>query len=241
MTLTMDREPHIGSIGGTTPLTPRVGSPSRGAILTALASAAVRVGDLKGILTLARTGRPRSLIGCGGLFRWLALDGLLALYPEANRDALCAALGCRASTDPRGRADKRRASLDPGSIHAVARDVAENEDAYLTASFVWPIACAVTAAHTGVDPDVVRTPTGERTSQPRAVSLARQMAVYLTMTEGDVNATAMAAATGLEKKTVRHGVAAMEDRRDEDPALDDVLTTLAAVLGDRLNQELSQW
>jgi hypothetical protein len=227
--------------------TPRVGSPRRAAILTALTAAAMETRDLKGVLALARTGRPRSLIGCGGRFRWLALSALTTLYPEANEDALKAALGCRASKDRRQHEPARAAALaarerwpDP-VVESVARAVIDNEDAQLTAAWVWPIACAVTAAHTGAEAAVVRTVTGTRASPPRPVSQARKLAVYLTMTEGDVNATAMAAATGLNKETVKHHAHDVEDRRDEDPALDQALETLAAELRRRLDEELSQW
>lgn len=223
------------------PVTPRVGSPRRAAILTALASAAVRDGNLKAVLILARTGRPRSLLTCAGRVRWLALAGLRQLYPDANAQALRMALGCRPSTDRRGRALAEREDWPQELVARVARETAENEDAHLTASWIWPHACAVAAGHTGADPAAVSTVTGSRASQPRAVSLARQIAVYLTRTEGDVNATAIAAATGLNKETVRHASASIEDRRDEDGALDEALTALAAALGERLDAELGAW
>lgn len=228
-------------------VTPRVGSPRRAAILTALAAAAVREGNLRAVLILARTGRPRSLIRCAGPFRWLALAGLQALYPEADAEALKTALGCRSSTDRRLNEPARRAALltkqsgwSGEAVAAVARAVVENEDAELTARWVWPVACAVTAAHVGADADEAATVTGARNST-RVVGRARKLAVYLTMTEGDVNATAMAAATGLNKETVRHHVASVEDARDEDGALDAELETLAADLRRRLDEELSQW
>lgn len=226
-------------------VTPRVGSPRRAAILTALAAAAVREGNLKAVLILARTGRPRSLIRCAGPFRWLALAGLQALYPEANAEALKTALGCRASThsDPARRAATaaRQSAWPIEAVKAVAVAVVENEDAELTARWIWPVACAVASAHTGADAAVVGRITGARDKTPRPVSQARKLAVYLTMTEGDVNATAMAAASGLNKDTVRHHVASVEDARDEDGALDDQLETLAADLRHRLDEELSQW
>lgn len=228
-------------------LTPRVGSPRRAAILTALAAAAMETRDLRGVLVLARSGRPRSLIGCGGRFRWLALSALTTLYPEADVEALRAALGCRASTDRRQHEPARRAALAAREtwpddvVEGVARAVADNEDAQLTAAWIWPAACGVAAAHTEADPTVVATVTGTRDRTPRPVSQARKLAVYLTMTEGDVNATAMAAATGLHKETVRHHVASVEDARDEDGALDDTIETLAARLRRRLDEELSQW
>lgn len=221
-------------------VTPRVGSPRRAAILTALAAAAVRDGNLRAVLMLARTGRPRSLIRCAGGFRWLALAGLKALYPDGNDAALRTALGCRAPADERRRAQLREA-WDAEAVQAVARAVVENEDAQLTATWIWPEACAVAAGHTGAEAETVATITGSRTTQPKAVSEARKMAVYLTMTEGDVNATAMAAATGLNKTTVMHAVAQMEDRRDEDGALDEALTALAAALTARLDEEMGQW
>lgn len=223
------------------PITPRIGSPRRAAILTALAAAAVQVGDLKGVLMLARSGRPRSLIGCGGRFRWLALAGLARLYPEANVEALRAALGCRASNDVRGRADRRREAWTPEAVEAVARAVIENEDAQLTASWIWPEACAVTAAHHQADEALVRTVTGSRAFPPRAVGQARKLAVYLTMTEGDVNASAMAAATGLDKATVRHHAATIEDKRDEDGDLDAAIETLSDQLRARLDAGLASW
>lgn len=222
-------------------VTTRVGTPRRAAILTALASAAMQVGDLKGLLMLARSGKPSSLIGCGGRFRWLALAGLQALHPEANETALRAALGCKASTDPRGRAEQRRAAWDPMAIYAVARDVSEHEDAQLTASWIWPQACAVAAGHYGAEVDQVRTPSGSRASQPHRISHARKMAVYLTMTEGDVNTTAMAAASGLDKATVRNAVTSIEDRLDEGGEIDGVVEALATALRTRLDEELSQW
>lgn len=229
-------------------LTPRVGTPRRAAILTALAAAAVREGNLRAVLILARTGRPRSLIRCAGPFRWLALAGLQALYPEAETGALKAALGCRASTDRRLNEPARRAQMEarqygwaPEAVAAVARAVVENEDAELTARWIWPTACAVTAAHTGADPETVAQVTGERASPPRAVGQARKLAIYLTMTEGDVNTRALAAATGLDRKTVQHHASTIEDARDEDGALEATLEDLAAELRRRLDEELSQW
>lgn len=220
-------------------VTPRVGTPRRAAILTALAAAAVRTGNLRAVLMLARTGRPRSLIRCPGGFRWLALAGLRALFPEANDAALAQVLGCRPPADERRWAHQR--TWDDEAVAFVAHAVAENEDAELTAKWIWPEACAVAAARTGADAAVVARAPGERTTQPRAISEARKLAVYLTMTEGDVNATAMAAATGLDRKTVKHAVAQMEDRRDDDPALDEALTALAGALCARLDEEMGQW
>jgi len=136
----------------------REGSPRRAAILTALASAAVRQGNLRAVLILARTGRPRSLIRCRGDFRWLALAGLTALYPEANIEILRAALGCRL-TDKRLHEPARyaarvaaREAWPAEEVAAIAQDVAEHEDHELTARWIWPTACAVAAAQTGVDP-----------------------------------------------------------------------------------------
>ncbi len=225
----------------TTVLTPRVGTPRRAAILTALAAAAMEARDLKAVLALARTGRPRSLTGYGGLFRWLALAALTRIYPEACGETLKAALGCRPTSDVRGRAEARRAAWSEAEIERVASAVVEHEDAQLTAAWVWPIACAVTAEAAGADAEAVRTVTGSRASPPRAVGLARKWAVYLTMTEGDVNARAMAAATGLNRETVRHHAMTVEDARDDDGALDATLETLAAELRRRLDEELSQW
>jgi hypothetical protein len=222
------------------PVTPRVGSPRRAAILTALAAAAVRDGNLKAVLVLARTGRPRSLFTCAGGFRWLAMAGLKAVYPDANDAALRAALGCRPSRDNRPRAALREIWPDD-AVEAVARAVVENEDAQLTASWVWPEACAIAAAHTGAPVQAVQTPPGTRGCQPHAISSARKLAVYLTMTEGDVNATAMAAATGLDKSTVRHAVDQLADRRDDDPQLDETLETLTTQLRQRLDEDLGQW
>ncbi len=229
-------------------VTPRVGTPRRAAILTALAAAAVREGNLRAVLILARTGRPRSLIRCAGPFRWLALAGLQAVYPEAATEALKAALGCRTPTGRQMHEPARqRAALAkqqgwaPEAVAAVAQAVIENEDAELTARWIWPTACAVAADHTQADAAAVTQVTGERAFPPRAVGQARKLAVYLTMTEGDVNATAMAAATGLDKKTVRHHATTIEDARDEDGALDAALETLAAELRRRLDEELSQW
>jgi hypothetical protein len=241
LTVSDPRPMAVLSGGSGVVLTPRCGTPRRAAILTALAAAAMHCGDLKAVLMLARTGRPRSLIGCGGRLRWLALAALQALHPEANGPALSAALGCRPSVDPRARAEQRRAAWDPNAIYAVARAVAEHEDAHLTASWIWPHACAVAAAHTGADVAAVQSPSGSRASQARAISGARKLAVYLTMIEGDVNATAMAAATGLEKKTVRSAVASIEEQRDEDGDLDAAVETLAATLRVTLDEELSQW
>lgn len=229
-------------------LTPRVGSPRRADILTALAAAAMETRDLRGVLLLVRTGRPRSLIGCGGRFRWLAAAGLSLVYPEANVEALRLALGCRASSDKRQAEPARRARLAAQReawsvevVEAVARAVVDNEDAQLTASWIWPVACAVTAIHTGADADSVRQAMSQKGTPPRAVGLARKYAIYLTMTEGDVNATAMAAATGLDKATVRHHAIDVEDRRDDDAALNDTVETLADELRRRLDEELSQW
>ena len=213
-------------------VTPRVGSPRRGAILTALASAAVRNGNLKAVLTLARTGRPRSLMACSGAVRQLALAGLETVYPEANGAALRSALGFR-----RAPAAPWPADLALG----VAHDIVANEDAQMTGRWIWPHACAVAAEHTGADATTVATVTGSRATPPRVVARARKLAVYLTMTEGDVNLTAMAAATGLDKSTVRFHVEGLGDARDDDAALDALLETLAAALRDRLDLELSQW
>ena len=223
-----------------TPALPqRVGSPRRAAILTALSAAAVRDGNLKAVLVLARTGRPRSLIRCRGGFRWLALAGLQAIYPDANDGALRAALGCQ-SRDNRQRS-AQRGTWPNDAVEYVARAVVDHEDAHLTASWIWPVACAVAAAHTGADPATVATPPGARGCQPHAISTARKMAVYLTMTEGDVNATALAAATGLDKKTVRHAVEQMADRRDDDPAMAATIEALTPALRQRLAEELCQW
>lgn len=230
----------------TEPVTPRAGLPGRAAILTALTAAALQAGDLKGVLALARLGRPRSLIGYGGRFRWLALGALTTLYPDTDAEAMREALGCRRSLDKRQHQEARRAALaaretwPEAAVQAVARAVVDNEDAQLTASWIWPTACAVAAAHVGADANAVATVTGARNS-PRDVGQARKLAVYLTMTEGDVNATAMAAATGLNKETVRHHVASVEDARDGDGALDAALETLAGDLRRTLDQELSKW
>lgn len=221
------------------PVTPRVGTPRRAAILTALAAAAVRDGNLRAVLVLARTGRPRSLIRCAGRFRWLALAGLKAVYPEANEAALRKALGCL-TRDARRRALARETWPAP-EVEAVARAVVDNEDARLTASWIWPEACAVAAALTGADARAVATVTGSRATQPHAISRARKLAVYLTMTEGDVNPSAMAGATGLDKSTVINAVNQMGDGRDDDPELDATLETLAEALRVRLDEELSQW
>lgn len=227
--------------GAPRPVT-RVGTPRRAAILTALAAAAVQEGSLSAVLTLARTGRPRSLITCPHRVRWLALAGLKALYPEASGEALQAALGCRSdSRDRKRRMERKYAQLADDQVRAVAHGIERHEDHHLTALWIWPTACAVTAAHTGADPDVVRRPSGSRASPPVAVSWARQLAVYLTMTEGDVNATAMSTASGLDKKTVRHAVAKVENRRDDEPGLDELIETLAAELRRRLDAELSEW
>lgn len=220
-------------------VTPRVGSPRRAAILTALAAAAVRDGNLKAVLVLARTGRPRSLLTCAGGFRWLAMAGLRAIYPDANDAALRSALGC-VSRDSRPRAALREV-WPAEAVAFVARAVVENEDAQMTASWIWPEACAVAAAHTGAEVEAVRTPPGTRGCQPHAISSARKLAVYLTMTEGDVNATALAAATGLDKKTVRHAVEQLADRRDDDAAMDATIEALTLALRQRLDEELSQW
>lgn len=224
------------------PVTPRVGTPRRAAILTALAMAAVRTDNLKGVLTLARTGRPRALrTVTGGKFRWLALAGLTTAYPEANAQALAEALGCRLNVQERSRNRVRRGVWHEEDVQAVARAVVEQEDAALTGRWIWPHACAVAAAHTGADAAVVATVTGSRSTPPRVVARARKLAVYLTMTEGDVNLTAMAAATGLDKSTVRFHVDGLGDARDDDAELDATLEALAAQLRERLDGELSQW
>lgn len=235
-------------VGAASPvkITPLAGIPGRAAILTALTAAAMHSGDLKAVLALARLGRPRSVIGYGGRFRWLALAALKTLYPDADADALRAALGCRPSRDRRRDEPARRQALaaretwPPELVTAVCRAMLDNEDAHLTAAWIWPAACAVTAAHVQADPQAVAVVTGARNST-RAVGQARKLAVYLTMTEGDVNPTAMAAATGLNKETVRHHVASVEDARDGDGALDADLEMLAAELRRRLDEELSQW
>lgn len=239
MTAALALAPFPAASFAASSVTPRVGSPRRAAILTALAAAAVRDGNLKAVLVLARTGRPRSLIRCAGGFRWLALAGLKAIYPEANDAALRSALGC-VTRDTRQRSALRE-TWPADAVEAVARAVVENEDAQLTASWIWPEACAVAAAHTGADAGTVATPPGARGCQPHAISSARKLAVYLTMTEGDVNATALAAATGLDKKTVRHAVDQLADRRDDDAALNATIETLTEALRARLDEELSQW
>lgn len=225
----------------------RVGSPGRAAILTSLVAAAVEEKNVKAVLTLARRGKPRSLIRHSGSFRWLALSGLLRLYPEANAEALREAIGCRPSQDRRQNEPARRAQLESvrtrwpdHQVHAVAEAIALHEDHALTARWIWPVACAVAAEHLQVRAIDVEQVTGSRNSSP-ALGRARKLAVYLTMTEGDVNATAMAVATGLDKKTVRHHAASLEDRRDEDAALDDQLNLLSAQLRQKLDEELSQW
>lgn len=232
----------IALVPSSPPVTPRVGSPRRGAILTALAAAAVRTGNLKGVMALARTGRPRTLCTVpGGKFRWLALAGLAAVYPDANAAALTAGLGCRTDVKARRLTLERRGDWPVEDVHAVAAAIVENEDAQLTGRWIWPHACAVAAEHTGAEAAVVATVTGSRATPPRIVARARKLAVYLTMTEGDVNLTAMAAATGLDKSTVRFHVEGLGDARDDDPALDAELEMLSALLRERLDQELSQW
>lgn len=223
------------------PVTTRVGTPSRSAILTALAAAAVRHGNVKAVLLLAQTARPRSLFTCAGEVRWLAYAGLEAVYPEASNAALMACFGLNGGTDRRKRGWLNRRTWDQDDLAAVARAVVENEAAQLTARWIWPHACALAAAHTGAEAAVVATVTGSRATPPRIVARARKLAVYLTMTEGDVNLTAMAAATGLDKSTVRFHVDGLADARDEDAELDDTLETLTARLRERLDGELSQW
>lgn len=228
---------------GEPPVSRRFGAPSRAAIMTALAASAVRLGHIRAVLVLAQTARPRSLLACPGELRGLALAGLKAVYPDANPEALDACL-----RHPRT-ADRRRASRSrdfavtwaPGDLTAVSRAIADNEAAQLTGRWIWPHACAVAAEHTGAEAAVVATVTGSRATPPRIVARARKLAVYLTMTEGDVNLTAMAAATGLDKSTVRFHVEGLGDARDDDPALDAELETLSARLRERLDQELSQW
>ncbi|MFC5346281.1 hypothetical protein ACETK8_15855 [Brevundimonas staleyi] len=223
------------------PVTPRVGSPSRSAILTALAAAAVRHGNVKAVLVLAQTARPRSLMTCAGEVRWLAFAGLETVYPDAAREALMACFGLKPSRDRRQRAWQGRRAWQADDLAAVARAVSENEAAQLTARWIWPHACALAAGRTGADPAVVATVTGSRATPPRIVARARKLAVYLTVTEGDVNLSAMAAATGLDKSTVRFHVEGLADARDDDAALDEELETLSAELRARLDQELSQW
>ena len=232
----------------TEPLITRVGSPGRAAVLTSLVAAAVEERNVRAVLTLARRGNPRSLIRHRGPFRWLALSGLLRLYPEANAEALQAAIGCRASQDRRQHEPARRARLTDEragwpdhQIHAVAEAVALHEDHELTARWIWPVASAVAAEHLDVCAIEVEAVTGARNDTPRAIGRARKLAVYLTMTEGDVNATAMAAATGLDKSTVRHHATSAENQRDEDAGFDEMLTQLADRLRQRLDEDLSQW
>ncbi len=231
----------VALVSSSPPVTPRVGSPRRAAILTALASAAVRAGNLKAVLLLAKTGRPKSLLACSGRFRVLALSGLQAVYPEANEPALRSALGLGPSVDRRRRALEACTTWPEADVRATALSIVENEDAQLTGRWIWPHACAVAAEHTGAEAAVVATVTGSRATPPRVVARARKLAVYLTMTEGDVNLTAMAAATGLDKSTVRFHVEGLGDARDDDPALDAELEMLSALLRARLDQELSQW
>lgn len=224
-------------------LVTRCGSPGRGAILTALVTAALIDGNFRAILVLARTGRPRSLLQCGLRPRWLALAALERLYPDANHEALCAALGCQpsTSTDNPGRTDRRRGEWTPAVIDSVAHQVATEEDGVLTARWIWPSACAVTAAHTGADAEAVATVTGAMARPPRALGQARKLAVYLTMIEGDVPAKSMASATGLDRKTVRQHAQAVEEQRDADGELDEALDAMAVQLRARLDKELSQW
>lgn len=230
----------VALVPSSPPVTPRVGTPRRAAILTALASAAVRAGNLKAVLILARTGRPKSLLACPGAFRVLAFRGLQTVYPEANEPALRSALGLYADASRRRDSVERRAVWLDDDVRATARAIVENEDAQLTGRWIWPHACAIAAAHTGAEAETVATVTGSRSTPPRVVARARKLAVYLTMTEGDVNLTAMAAATGLDKSTVRFHVEGLGDARDDDPALDAELDLLAGQLRERLDQELSQ-
>ncbi|MFN3352618.1 MAG: hypothetical protein ACK4Z5_03330 [Brevundimonas sp.] len=229
------------------PLVTRCGTPSRTAILTALAAAAVERDGVRTILMLARTGRPKSLTSAPGRVRWLALRGLLTLYPEANETALSAALGCRASTDRRRNEARRRAELEavrndftPDQVMRVAREVSRHEDAQLTAKWIWPFACAVAGEHTGAEAMAVMERSGRPGPSPQPVARARKIAAYLTMCEADVNLKALAAASGLDRKTLRENVQAIEDARD-DPAMDETLDALAAELHRRLDEELSQW
>ncbi len=234
----------VALVPSTSPAVPtRFGAPSRSAILTALAASAVRQGHVRAVLVLAQTARPRSLLTCPGDLRGLALAGLKAVYPHANAEALDTCLRHPRAMDPRRSQRSRDAAVTwgPEDLDAVARAIADNEAAQLTGRWIWPHACAVTAAHTGADAAVVATVTGSRATPPRIVARARKLAVYLTMTEGDVNLTAMAAATGLDKSTVRFHVEGLGDARDDDPALDAELETLGAQLRERLDQELSQW
>jgi len=223
------------------PVAQRFGTPSRAAILTALAAAAVRHGNVKAVLVLAQTARPRSLFSCGAPLRWLAMAGLSAVYPGANEDALFAAIGLKRSTDRRMRATQHQVAWSNEDVTVVARAIAENEAAQLTARWIWPHACAVAAAETGADATAVATVTGSRATPPRALARARKLAVYLTMTEGDVNLTAMAAATGLDKSTVRFHVEGLADSRDDDRALDETIEQLTVALRARLDGDLSQW
>lgn len=222
------------------PVTPRVGTPSRAAILTAIAAAAVRVGNVRAVLMLVQTLRPRSMVSRGGSMRWLAMAGLRVVYPQANEAALFAAVGLKPSRDRRQRGQDQVTWSDE-DVTVVARAVVENEAAQLAARWIWPHACDVAAQETGADPVVVATVTGSRATPPRIVARARKLAVYLTMTEGDVNLTAMAAATGLDKTTVRFHVDGMADARDDDPELDETVERLTLALRARLDGDLSQW
>jgi hypothetical protein len=229
------------------PLITRCGTPSRTAVLTALVVSSIEVGSVRPILMLTRTGRPRSLAACPAKVRWLALQGLLTLYPDANEQVLAQALGCRPSADRRRDERWRRRELDavrsdftPAQVDRVARTVSANEDPQLTARWVWPIACEVAARFTGAEPDRVLALTGRPGPSPAPVARARKIAAYLTASEKDVNHKALAEASGLDRKHVREMVAAVEDSRD-DPDTDETLDRLAAELGQRLDEELSGW
>jgi hypothetical protein len=229
------------------PLVTRCGTPSRTAVLTALAVAAVELNSVGPILTLVRTGRPRSLAACSGRVRWLGLRGLLRLYPEANEAALALALGCRPSSDRRRDERWRRRELEatradftPDQVERVARGVSTHEAAQMTARWVWPVACEVAAQHTGAEPAKVLALTGRPGPSPAPVAKARRLAAYLTASEKDVPLKALAEASGLDRKHLREQLAAVEDSRD-DPEMDETLDRLAAELGRRLDEELSGW
>lgn len=229
------------------PLVTRCGTPSRSAVLTALVVGSVELNSVSHILMLTRTGRPRSLQTCPARVRWLALRGLLMLYPEANDEAVAQALGCRPSADlrrdvryRRRRLELARADFTAEQVERVARGVSSHEDAQLTARWVWPVACEVAAGHTGADVATVMARTGRPGQSKPPVARARKLAAYLTAIEKDVNHKALAAASGLDRKHVRDMVAAVESSRD-DPETDETLDRLAAELGRRLDEELSGW
>lgn len=229
--------------GAAQTLVARAGTPGHGTVLAAVMAASVRVGDVAGVMRVAASGRPRALKGhVRRDARDLALAALMRLHPQADPMALRQCLGFGLGD----RADRMRRRLAASAwtdsdVVQVALWTSVANTAVFTARHVWPLACRVAAAEAGADADDVIHVDGRRITRPAPHRRARRWAVYLTATEGDINATALAKATGLDKKTVRHHLMQVEDEREADDALNARLDRMGQALRQALNADMAQW